>query len=513
MADGTKKRNDQGRIAFGNAQKLPKLASRSLTYRFFVTIALISIFAVALYARIVFVAFETPYVSNADEHTNMNVVLAMLRNSTADPGFFRYPSLSFYLQLPGQFLASAWFEGPAEISSQSFGSGRIDNSAALIFARATTVVVGIALLVAAAMHACWMGIGRLGQFVIVAALAICPLLVRHSSYVTPDILAGFCTTMCLAFVAGSGLDPKKLFIAAGWAGLAASAKYNAGLVAISIPVAVCLAHGFSRKSLVSVIALGGVALLSFAISSPYVFLDTQKSVADILFELRHYAQGHAGAEGESLRMNAMWLVDQTGLFLFALFALPLTNWRKALPLTVFIVVYFLLLSMQTVRFERNLIPILPALIILAVYCFSAIVKRSHWIVYLLAILACLGPAGRTLDLLGSYDRDPNRAARIWLNETISKEQTVLLDAYSPYLDQRSTPVVDGLFVLRDSPNLIEETDVVVLTRKGSDRFLRNKASAEFEYYSKLEKRACKTSQFPGDRDNDWQIKVFWNKCP
>ena len=84
-------------------------------------------------------------------------------------------------------------------------------------------------------------------------VALCPLLVRHSVYLTPDIIAAF-------FVAAALMSSSMIlktravswYITAGiFAGLAASVKYNAGAVAIALLVAHVLVCGVRNPEALS----------------------------------------------------------------------------------------------------------------------------------------------------------------------------------------------------------------------------------------------------------------------
>jgi 4-amino-4-deoxy-L-arabinose transferase-like glycosyltransferase len=102
------------------------------------------------------------------------------------------------------------------------------------------------------------------------SLVVCHVHVRDSHFATVDVLATFFVTLALVFsVRASEAGTARDFALAGlFAGLAASSKYNAGLVAIPIFVAAL----YRGREAFSRLALAAGAAAAFALTSPYVLL-------------------------------------------------------------------------------------------------------------------------------------------------------------------------------------------------------------------------------------------------
>lgn len=87
-----------------------------------------------------------------------------------------------------------------------------------------------------------------------------------------------------------------LYLAAGAAGLGMGTKYPGGLLLVPVMVA-----GFLRckdlacnRLILRLSVFFGIALVIFLISTPAVILRPVEVLRGILYEVRHYASGHAG---------------------------------------------------------------------------------------------------------------------------------------------------------------------------------------------------------------------------
>ena len=69
--------------------------------------------------RLVFLRWGLPYIYHPDEPINMVIVHRMIAASHLDPGFFQYPSLLYYLNLPGQYFVRWWDGGLLPFTMQS----------------------------------------------------------------------------------------------------------------------------------------------------------------------------------------------------------------------------------------------------------------------------------------------------------------------------------------------------------------------------------------------------------
>ena len=304
-----------------------------------------------------------------DEGINAGVVSTLLSGS-ANPHFFNYPSLLFYLteglyKLFGALWASA--QG---------GTIWAQNAAIILCGRTIVTFAGILTIpfvyFLARKH--W---GEWPGFWAGLALAFAPLHIVQSHYFTVDVLAAFWIVVCLHFASRIWADrPYRIeYIMAGLtAGLAASTKYNAALVFLAVMVA----HYFLIKDKEKgkrffdgrlALALGSF-IAAFALTSPYVLLDFGAAWKDISYELRHVATGHgfvfAGlGPGWLAQAQNLWVGLGPAVLVLGLLGLVwalLKKDRGALIIWAFLLPAFLVIAGGKVHFARYALPLAPALV-------------------------------------------------------------------------------------------------------------------------------------------------------
>ncbi len=476
----------------------------------------------AAYLRLSYVTYGLPYLYNGDEMINFRIIQSMLERRSLDPEFFNYPSLLFYLNLPAQFLVRNLTGELPPLISQSMGNGYTPQPVAVLSARLVTVGFGIATVAATWRLAQNVGLRPAFAFLAAILVSATPMLVRHSSYVTPDMFAAFFATATLSATVtiSRRMDWRIYALAGALAGLAAASKYNAGLVALSIPVAHVAGHGF--KKIGPMVALAAAAsVLGLLAASPYLVLDHEEAIRDFLYELRHYRTGHPGAEGNTLKTNALWLFREAGwtwLFLPGL-AMSRSRWPVLAPVAIFTLAYLVLLSMQVVRFDRNLLPMLPAFFVLlasgAQQLTAMIPFRSATPVMagLFAIVATAGPVGKSISDLGHYVRDPRAGVREWLESYTHDGKQIAVDAYSPYLKGAPGARIVGKYSVLALPlDLLVNMDYVVVRKTGLGRFLDTGTSPQSETFNTLSARACETANYPPPPARPaWTVLRF--NCP
>ena len=466
-------------------------------------------FVVGFYLRVSYISFGLPYLPRADELTNFNVIQGMVSSHRWNPEFFRYPSLMFYLNLPVEALVSNITGGLEPAVKQTLGNGIMAQPSAMISARAVTLLFGSGLIILGHFLAKSAGLGKVATIAFVWMIALDPLLLRHSTFVTPDVIATFFVTASLiCAIKISGDAGNKWYVAAGiFAGLAASTKYNAGLVAITIPVAHFLNVGdsFSRLSAVALAIIAAIGTL--LLTSPFLLLDSERALEGFLFELNHYKTGHPGAQGDTFVTNMRWLFQQTGWAAIGAIGIVLSGskLRTVAPVLVFVACYFLLISAQNVRFERNILPILPAVFLIILAGIDTVLGKLHtsgyWAipaVFIFLTITWQTPLQKTARDLANYSPTTNAAARQWLEDRVSETAHVGLDAYSPHLQTKSRTIIGEIFILNEPSETLLAQDAVLVSHSGSARFLQDPQSKQTGIFRALENAACRTEYFPKD---------------
>lgn len=163
------------------------------------------------------------------------------------------------------------------------------------------------------------------------------------------------------------------------AGLAASTKYNAAMVVLAIATAHWLVY--RRDSLRTsgrVVWAALWSLAGFAVATPYAVLDFDHFSAGLLKQFHDYAP-EAGGD-----LSQTWPISEylrffwtTGLMpIPACFAALGTVWalarrhRPTVVVLTFAVPYVLLFLPQRAHYFRNMLPLLPPLLLIAAYSFE-----------------------------------------------------------------------------------------------------------------------------------------------
>jgi Dolichyl-phosphate-mannose-protein mannosyltransferase len=231
-----------------------------------------------------------------------------------------------------------------------------------------TVVIGslMVLTVFALGKRVW---GRGAGLIAALFVALSPFLMRHSQYVTTDVASAWFVLLAFASaIAVARAGRWRDYLAAGaFIGMAASTKYNAGVVALTV----IAAHGlyWQRRSLVRLpmlISADVAALLGFLLGTPYALLSWPEFLQGLLGQVGDYSAGvHGDFVGAwNLRgyLDFFW---GEGLGVIACVALVagvvlLLRYRRDVGLIwlSFAVPDLLLHLAQSSHFVRNLVPLI-----------------------------------------------------------------------------------------------------------------------------------------------------------
>ncbi|HXT46720.1 MAG TPA: glycosyltransferase family 39 protein [Pseudonocardiaceae bacterium] len=414
----------------------------------------IGLLLLALVPRMVGLTADLPYMHHPDEPVNLRVIDAMVSNGDANPHFFNYPSLFFYLHaafhLDGPLLG--WIPGLAELAPVSalMGVSYAPTPAAVMVHRGVTVALGILVVLVGWVTARRVTTGVLPAAVTAMLLALSPTLITHSRFVTPDMPTAL-------LVAVAVLASVRLLRSGSWlaytvsgltVGLATSMKYTAVLVAVPVIFAALLRStdraGF-RRAAAGLPLAGACAVLAFLATTPYALLDRPAFLKGLEFERQHYATGHAGMDGNAPGFYAGYLATHEGLLvalaLVAVVAVTVWDrqrWRVAVVLGSFPVIYSAVVAMQSVRNDRTIMLVLAPLAVLAALAIEPLMTTCAD--HQRAVgLATAGTAVAVL-VVEAVARLPYpgpstwNAAQHWLDERTPSGTTVLIEPYAPWLN-------------------------------------------------------------------------------
>lgn len=425
-------------------------------------VLLVMIVFVALLFRVPGINYALPYVYHQDEPHNVEIALRILRTGDLNPHVFSYPSLFFYVNA-ASYVPYYWagklrgvLEGTADISSTAIttsASGKAAFPALFLIGRFLSVCFGTATVVLVY----WMGrnLTQRAAVGLVAALmlAVSPTAVTQSQLITPNSLATFLATLAVLAslqVARNG-SLADYFAAASAVGLAASAKYNVGLVAVSLIIGHVLLfekhHLLAKRLAVS----AAIAIMAYLLTSPFSVLDYPAFLQGVTHEVTHYATGQIGEEGDTILFYVDLLISKEGAMLLLgstlQFAAGLRSRSKeTLLVAAFPVLYLALISTLVVRNARTILPAVPFLCILTAMFLVPFAERvaTGWktrpsTTRLLGIMAVAGlvvwPASQAARTTWVRAKMDNReTARLWITENLAPESRIAVESYAPYIE-------------------------------------------------------------------------------
>jgi 4-amino-4-deoxy-L-arabinose transferase-like glycosyltransferase len=240
-----------------------------------------------------------------------------------------------------------------------------------------------------------------------------------------------------------GRDGGRTLIAAGLvAGLAASTKYNAGAVVIA-PLVVALALPSPAMARVRLgVAVTLASVVGFAMLTPVVLIDPGVILNALHGQVVTYSSrpGQTGGNSFGYWLDYLWSPALGPAFAIAsvagMVAAAMRRERTMIAILAFTVVYFVIVSFPSVRFERNLIPLFPALAILTGVALSDLMKRRRLAIN--AIAVAVFAIGATTALAADVDNDltlmrpdPRTVALDWINANLPPGSRIAREDYSP----------------------------------------------------------------------------------
>lgn len=306
-----------------------------------------------------------PFSYHPDEHAILHAALNMVREGDPNPHWFRYPSLVLYLEALLVWFLKHWVAADLRTAPEAHGLGPWDIAPQqfpfLLAGRMAVAAFGVASVGVVARTAARFT-GPVPALLAAALLALAPLHVESSHYLTTDVPAMFWVALTLRFSLASD-SSRKWLLAGAAAGLAAASKYPAGMV-LGVPLGLALV-AYRWRSAVAVLV---ASALAFSLASPFVWLDLPAFLSDVEAQRAHYASGlsAAGNWWRYLLSLALHGYGALPLLLAAAGVLrcglrgPLAS-RELLVLVGVPTLYFAYLSAWPLRFDRNLMPLLPFL--------------------------------------------------------------------------------------------------------------------------------------------------------
>jgi len=462
---------------------------------------------------------DLPYVFHFDEPTLIDNAVWMLQDRTLNPPFFNYPTGLIYLfagifglvllggitvgRFDGWADALHWLsagtyprppEGGVLYFYPTFGV-----PALYLIGRGISAISGVVTIALVYELARRMA-GEIRTARIAALLfAVSPLAVEQAHLATTDTLATACATAVLLIVVTGDCQNRPRWILSGvLAGLAAGIKYNAGLIALTLPLLALwrVRHGV-MKALGGLLLPAGAALAVFLFTTPFALFDAASFFRDLSFEFHRVAAvttAFAGAEAVEvtaadkfatiLRHNlgipgilvGLWgFIGLVRTRRFAAFAvllwlivliMPQLGWRRLYPRYLLLVwpTILLLVAIGIDRIAGSLVPS-P--------------KRERLLAQILMGIVLIVPTLRLFDRERARIRpDPRIEMTEWIEANLPEGERIVIESGGPFpsAERFSLDRVD--FLGRSTPGDYRDRGIRYLTASGQQR--RVEGSGAFE---------------------------------
>jgi 4-amino-4-deoxy-L-arabinose transferase-like glycosyltransferase len=417
--------------------------------------------------RVLGITYGLPQHFHPDEPILITKAFQFLKSGDINPHFFNYPSFLMYLNAAIYFLYQN-FQGFIT-SDEAYIIGRLIVATLGTFTIAFTYLIGKNLFN--------IQIGIIGA----AIITILPLHVNDSHYATVDIPLTFFVTLsffCIYYIVQKGL--LKWYLASGICiGLATATKYNGGLLCFVLLVAFILRlkfqyhinfGNFRSKPIISEVYKLIFALMAtigtFFITSPFVFLDYDNSIKNILFEMNHMKSGHGDlflntSIGYIYHLKTSFYTGVTPIILFLFFlgiVLLITNILRypanthkiiaSILILSWIIPYYCIIGSWEVKFVRYIIPLLPFLSICAAYSVCWIIGKfssrilpaesSHKkilisiLLTIVVLVVLISPMISSINVLKNFMTDDTRTISLdWIDSNIPSNSSVIIQSYTP----------------------------------------------------------------------------------
>ena len=424
------------------------------------TVAIVSMFTLALLMRMWNLKWGYPFNFHPDEHRIYDNAVEMFRTGTFDPHYFHWPSLLFYLEMGAVSALHTIAHTPLVVlDGPSVSPGMIVEAQLgyLTLGRGMVAIMG-ALTAAFVAAGARVPQNRSIYFAAVAGFvaAVVPSHVVHSHYLTPDIPASFGVAMTLFLalrVADRGVSVKRVLLCGLAVGIAGGFKYTGAVVAVSVVVAIMLSGDRFWKRLSGLLLAGLAAVATFILTTPYSVLDTEAFLGGLGFDTSHYFPGHTGYDTDAWFLTVLpnlWRENVVGpvVLSFALAAIVLMGLKrcrvvlgkKVAIVGSFVVAYVILYGTTQVSFERTLIPLIPGLVLLMVSgvaaCQIAIRDRFLRSCFAVLVVATLVPTalagGKAAHGLGLARTQA--LSHSWFIENVPPGAHIDREYYTPHLE-------------------------------------------------------------------------------
>lgn len=391
------------------------------------------------------IGFGLPALNDPDEPLFMMTAIEMLRNHSLNPGWFGHPGTITLYCLALISLA---------VGAIGIATGRYADADAFVsavYADPGILFLPARLFIAACGVLCVYLTWRLGRriggartgLLAAAFLAVNAVHIDTSQLIRTDVQASvfmlLCLSSTLAIVEQGRL--RDYLLAGVFVGLGCATKWPAATVALSPAAAGIWRIARGSPDARKLLLFAGAAVATLFLASPYLLLDYPAVIRNLTGEARPI---HPGATGGGFLANLAWYAGPlrasfgaAGVALAALGAvlLPVRNRAAAIALLPGIAAFGVLICIQTLRWERWLIPLLPFVAIACGYAVHALADMVR--AYTGRPLRALEPLAALLLMLPMLQAaqlravarvdDTRQLASAWIRAHVPADSTILVE--------------------------------------------------------------------------------------
>jgi len=340
---------------------------------------LISLFLLLLTSaavvRVYGLAHDLPYLEEIDEVHIFRHALLMFTDGNPDPGWYNYPTFSFYFQSSlyamhyGYGVLTGLYPPGALPRALDWDLDYIFEPGYFLWGRSGIVLFAVATVALLFVVARAFSPDKRAAWLAALLLAFSTPHIIYSRFMRTDIPLTFYVLLAFYFqlrVAQRGAR-RDYFFAGLVTGLAVATKYN-GFV-IGLPFVVAHLHNvraqharlFSPNALLGMFA----APLGFFIGAPFAALHLPTVIAALGDEARRYRPGEGGVSTALRYLEYLAGADgigvaALGLAIFGMLGAARRRIEDVLALT-FTLGYFAFVALEATRYVRNILALLPFL--------------------------------------------------------------------------------------------------------------------------------------------------------
>jgi hypothetical protein len=461
---------------------------RSLSRYYLISLALNLLVAAWLWTPAI--SANLPYMHDEDEAHHFNRIVRMVQSGDYNPHYFLKPSLHFYLRMPVVAVGFLWevsqgrarvlkdieTKDPMGVGGYSFSAShptvlKLNRYFSVLCCLLTIILVG-------SLVNSLTGGNLLLASLSCSLVAVSPALVGGATIVGVDVVVMLMATLTVwaanRFLSLSHVGDRSRgdthvslrhislwpsIIACGlFAGLTASTKYNAALVALT-PIAATVSSLRKDSDNYGVMIALSLLLpvLGFIIGSPYVISELPLFLDHLGYELWHYKiAGHAGHSAEpgwqQLKFYISWFITDgvgftaTLLGLFGLVSMFIVKPKRTFAIALFPIIYIGFMSLQKANFTRNMLVMIPFVAIGVGYFLSLVLRSKRYATIspkrrviaavLVTLAVILQPTYHALSLRGKVvaeSVESRSAAQLWIERELSNTEKDLDVAIDPAL--------------------------------------------------------------------------------